>query len=361
MKVGILTYHRAHNYGAILQGLALREAIKMLGHESYFIDYWPEHHRNVYTMRYDLRLREPGKRAKLHRIKNMFSSFPQKYFRLKQFNRFINEYVEPLVIPYSTSTKLDAVVYGSDQIWWRHWKTGEFDAVYYGDHIIDSKKHIAYAASMGTCYRDNDAIKFIKRQLIRFSGLGVREDELVGFLHELGFNDACQVIDPTFLLTASDWNEMFPVRKKRPKPYMLYYDKGQQRFDERALKKYAESHGMDLCVLRASAKNWFSSDSSLDHADPYDFLDLIRGAEVVFTSSFHGLAFALIFNKPVYVAATERPVRMLSLLRSVEIENSWLHDPNVGFPDLNINWDLVNLRINKFRQKSIKYLMDKID
>ena len=39
MKIGILTFHRAHNYGAVLQAYALKEFLRSLGHESYVIDY----------------------------------------------------------------------------------------------------------------------------------------------------------------------------------------------------------------------------------------------------------------------------------------------------------------------------------
>ena len=33
MKVGILTFHNAHNYGAVLQAYALKTCVKQLGHE----------------------------------------------------------------------------------------------------------------------------------------------------------------------------------------------------------------------------------------------------------------------------------------------------------------------------------------
>ena len=39
MKVGILTFHRAHNYGAVLQCYALQETLKRMGHDVQVIDY----------------------------------------------------------------------------------------------------------------------------------------------------------------------------------------------------------------------------------------------------------------------------------------------------------------------------------
>ena len=49
MKIGILTYHKAHNYGAILQALATRKVLQSLGYEAYYVDYYPEYHRNKYV------------------------------------------------------------------------------------------------------------------------------------------------------------------------------------------------------------------------------------------------------------------------------------------------------------------------
>ena len=48
MKIGILTYHRSNNYGALLQAIALRKVLADMGHEVSFIDYWPAYHRHIY-------------------------------------------------------------------------------------------------------------------------------------------------------------------------------------------------------------------------------------------------------------------------------------------------------------------------
>lgn len=40
-KIGILTFHWATNYGAVLQSYALQEALKELGYEVQIINYKP--------------------------------------------------------------------------------------------------------------------------------------------------------------------------------------------------------------------------------------------------------------------------------------------------------------------------------
>ena len=50
MKIGILTYHRAHNYGAMLQAYALQHFLQSKGHQVDFIDYWPKDHADEYNL-----------------------------------------------------------------------------------------------------------------------------------------------------------------------------------------------------------------------------------------------------------------------------------------------------------------------
>ena len=50
MKIGILTYHRSNNYGALLQAIALKKVLSDMGHKVTFIDYWPAYHRQMYAL-----------------------------------------------------------------------------------------------------------------------------------------------------------------------------------------------------------------------------------------------------------------------------------------------------------------------
>lgn len=51
MRIGVLTFHRALNYGAVLQCFALFKTLKSMGHDVEIIDYRPlfiERHRNLF-------------------------------------------------------------------------------------------------------------------------------------------------------------------------------------------------------------------------------------------------------------------------------------------------------------------------
>jgi hypothetical protein len=43
MNIGIITFHRAHNYGAVLQCYALSQVLKHMGNDVEVIDYYPNY------------------------------------------------------------------------------------------------------------------------------------------------------------------------------------------------------------------------------------------------------------------------------------------------------------------------------
>ena len=79
---------------------------------------------------------------------------------------------------------------------------------------------------------------------------------------------------------------------------------------------------------------------------PLDFLELFRDAEFVFTSSFHGTAFSIIFEKQFIVYMNKNEERVLSILRKLNLINRFTNQ----FTGKNIAYRLIN--------KDIKVLID---
>jgi hypothetical protein len=50
MKIGILTFHAARNYGAVLQCRCLYEVLRSMGHEVSVIDYRPDYLTEPYKL-----------------------------------------------------------------------------------------------------------------------------------------------------------------------------------------------------------------------------------------------------------------------------------------------------------------------
>ena len=98
MKTGILTFHAAHNYGAVLQAYALQEYLKKLGHEVEVIDYRPEYLIRGYTVFLFPRLRGvplPRKILRLGywglRLPRRLAEAPARIRRRAGFEKFISE------------------------------------------------------------------------------------------------------------------------------------------------------------------------------------------------------------------------------------------------------------------------------
>lgn len=355
MKIGILTYHRSHNYGALLQAIALRKVLEDMGHQVTYIDYWPTYHKHFYAAFSFHRMRDKGGlRKQLSYVKSCIINYKVRHKRISNFNKFINHFIEP------NTSKLDevydVVVYGSDQIWRKQPEIKTYNPVYFGKHDICTHRKMSYAASMGILPEEENDKVVIKKLLSNLDGISVREQELLDIVKSLDYTEARQDLDPTLLLTSKDWIEMFDLHKYDSKEkYALYY-KIKDSFDVNALLHFAKSKGLSLKIIYSNAIGQ-NTESRITTADPTQFLKLIYNAEFVFTSSFHGLAFSLLFHKSFLASFTNNAGRAASLLKALDLSDH-LIQPKTGIPThvSEIDYNLVDSKLHNMRLSSFKYL-----
>ena len=92
MKIGIITFHWAINYGAVLQCYALQETLKALGHDVFVINYKPKRFDNTFWtfIRYRMFLhpkayyRDIKKEKKIMLFRNKYLNLTQRYFSTKE-------------------------------------------------------------------------------------------------------------------------------------------------------------------------------------------------------------------------------------------------------------------------------------
>ena len=147
MKIGILTYHRSHNFGALFQAIASRCYLESLGHEVYYINYWPNYHRAMYSPFSFWLFWRKRPYSKYLYLKNSFLNLSANLERTKRYARFIKKYMEPYYAP--SKICFDAIFYGSDQIWRRQPYINDFNPVYFAHNNYHTNKHIALSASVG--------------------------------------------------------------------------------------------------------------------------------------------------------------------------------------------------------------------
>ena len=355
MKIGVLTYHRAISYGAVLQAIATRTFLESRGNDVYFVDYFPNYHQAKYRL-FDIKeiFRINIIRSILY-IYDSIRSYSVRKKRLRVFKPFIKEYIEPHCNPFDKYFDYDVVIYGSDQIWRKQPGLGmRFNPVYFGKGISPSAKKISYAASMGIINLNSNDESFLKQYLSNFSNIGVRESSLVTILGKLGIV-ATHNIDPTFLLSSTQWDELLQIKRIINEDYILYY-KVAQGIDESKLEEFCSHKKLKLIKIYS----YEYSNKSNYNPNPAEFLSLVKYASFVFTTSFHGLAFSLIYKKQFIVSCKVNSERITSLLDSINLRSRFV-EPGDEFEDIyehKIDYDSVFPVIETIIEDSKKFLLE---
>lgn len=361
MKIGILTFHRAINYGAFLQAFALKTYLTSLGNEVEIVDYWPEGHADGYRL-----LSHSWKKRSFFGKVKFFISFILRYSRAKKriegMQCLVKQYFDlPLVPCYQTAESLkslscDCVVYGSDQIWWKSTIPGYsgFDPVYWGEYLPDSIKKVAYAPSMGIIDLTLQDKEQIKKWLCNFSALSVREIGLYEAIHGLTDKEISVVLDPVFLIPKKAWeNFCRPVNRSK---YILYYNLIPSEEADLLVKKLRQERNCDVLEITGSVRPLKIGKRFLQTVDAFEFISLIRNADFVVTSSFHGTAFSIIFEKQFFVIGLGKKAgRVESLLKVVGLEDYLLESAD-GYRKEKIDYNIVKQLLFRYFDGSRNYL-----
>lgn len=357
-KIGILTYHNADNYGGVLQAYALQTFIKQLDKEVNIIDYRNLYIDNQYKV---FNFRWNKDKSVSH---NIILLIVQLYYipaRLKRFNVFTNfrdKYLTSININEINS--LDAVVYGSDQIW-NTFLTGGFDSVFFGEGFIGQK--ISYAASDdGKLDIDTNIIHYLKK----FKAISCREESFTKRISDiLSIHNVETVCDPVFLIDKEKWNEV--AGEKVHNNYILVYkiaDNPQIDNDAKLLGKKLNKKIIYL-VYEKSIKKFFDFSNGYKKAvSPFDFVKYFRDADMILTTSFHGTAFSLIFRKSFYSYIVNTPSeRINNLLCVMGLQERLLKSIDFSIDDKlhQIKYTSESeLRMKEYIQRSMRFIKDQL-
>lgn len=363
MKIGILTYHRAENYGAMLQAYALRTYLQSLGHDVEFVDYWPDYHVNYFKIFSWDRFKRASWKGKIEYLLGATVWLYPRKRRSMHLQRFIHERLRVTGSPrYNEKTKAtehyDVVVYGSDQIWRKQNMGGVgFDDWYFGSENVVADKKIVYAGSMGTIKTTEKDDEYVKKMMRQFVHISVREADLGAYLNGLGIASQ-QVIDPVFLLSKEQWLEVADRQRAVQGKYILFYNLLNKPESVRFAEKLSRETG--LPIKEVNKKMSFSHLGSryISTASVEEFLRLIYDAEYVVSNSFHGVAFSLIFQKQFFaVGMGEKANRVKSLLDSAGLQERYVSDNKTRAKDIrDIDYSDVDEKLNKVIGKSKEFI-----
>jgi hypothetical protein len=369
-SVGIITFHRAHNYGALLQCFALKKYIESLGHIVNIIDYWPDYHLSTYKFFPDFS--KKSIKGKIKSIVLFVIGFFKIYKRSKGYKDFIKTHLDiETHISFKTANELsqldfDVVVYGSDQIWWRSTLPTfqGYDLVYWGQQPKKAKRKITYAPSMGIINYDIEESNVLKKMLNNFDAISVRElivKELIK--SKLGI-DTTLVLDPVFLIDKKYWEKFcntnskpFEIKEK----YIFFYHLKENPQTGYLVENLAKYFDLRIIEIKGRVSPLKRSKRFMQTVDPIGFVQLIRNASFVVSTSFHGTAFSIIFEKHFYASGMgSNAERAKSLLKNLGIENRYIDNFNKPIFDDTIDYEQVNIKLEKLKVISKDFLINNI-
>lgn len=317
MRVAVLTFQFADNYGAMLQACALKHYLSALGAEVSFIDYTPEQERRFYSL-------NPFCGKGLRGILKKTLQITERPRIHKRFDEFRKEELGvPSGIAYDPerlARDFDLIVAGSDQIWNKR-IVGDV-APYLLKGVPKDCVKASYAASLSVVERSDYESAETLDALKDFDFISVREAGSQRMLSSLGL-EVKTVVDPVFLPTASYWKQ-FGKKPQSVAPderyAVMYLLRDDADCIERA-ERYAREQNIILFTVHPLNRRVRSKSAQLiADADPREFVWLIEHADAVFTNSFHATSFSAIFEKKLmYLHQKELGERAADLLGTVRV------------------------------------------
>ncbi len=364
-EVGILTFHCADNFGAMLQAYGLKRFLREHGVQAdivrydpffmtgrhWWLPYWPASSpREVVPRLLD---------ASLKLIWRLLIC--REYAaRRRNMARFRREYLidvrQPRIRSIAGLRKLPYRTYivGSDQIWNPNITCG-LRGVYFGDFQSGRKERVvAYAASLGSASLPPQYDREFARLVQHVDALSLREAEAASYVRRVYSGKVTAVLDPVFLLEENAWREVerLPARSG----YILTYATERNAHMTAYVRALSRRTGLRVAVLEEMR---IGSPSELDTAGPAEFLGYLHGAAYVVTNSFHGTAFSILYRKQFLVFAhSKRNARIANILRLHGLEDRLCRTG--GDIDAPVDWDAVQKRTAAEVQKSGAFLLDSI-
>lgn len=354
MKIGILTHPLCHNFGGVLQAYALYTYLRDRGHDVYIIK----------------QIKTPFKEAIKKVVTPMLKMLHIRhdsvidYVQNQNFKNFIARNFHHYIYYKDIKSKnghfrLDAIVVGSDQVW-RKWGN-TWDVKYYFMNFAAgwNIKKLSYVASLGlnTWDFNEQETQEIKYWLNQYSSVSVREDDAVNLCREKLNINAEWHIDPTMLLSITDYNKLLKDVKTESYPIITYIlDPSNNKLkirDTICSQKGAKP-------ITVNIQEGISSTGIIEVQPSLEsWLIKMMNAGFVITDSFHGTAFAINFNRPFIVLSNQLrgQSRLLSILNMFGLENRLvdkIEDAKV-IAEIPIDWRRVNATLEAQRNKSKLY------
>lgn len=373
-KIAIVTWTKWNNYGTILQSYALYSILREWDYDVKVLN-------DKYISSSEC-ISKYGIPTRFQYLKSEIKKFFTKRDSIEQIiyerERKCNKSKHKL-IQYCTKNvdykhlhllekQFDAFICGSDQIWT---PDESFFDPYYFLSFVKNKPKIAYAPSIGRTSYPEEKRSQIATLLTTFRTISAREETGKQILTCLTDKPIHVCIDPTLLLESKKWItklNLTSCTNSSDNNYVLCYYLGENDWYRKKVDTICNEKNLRKIVIP-----WLEKDianipqSEIIIPDPIKFLELILNASYIFTDSFHGFIFSLLFHKEVFVFArfsdkdiASQNSRVKDFCKKLNLNERYININDKFNLNDKINYQYVDDILNELREDSISYLKNSL-
>ncbi|ABX44029.1 polysaccharide pyruvyl transferase family protein [Lachnoclostridium phytofermentans] len=357
-KVGIITFHRALNYGAVLQAYALQQFLFGLGIDNEIIDYYSKSISSCYSpfkIYSGKVVRGIAKGIFFYRvIQKKMKNFEQFCKDNLVLSKRCNDYLELKEL----SKDYIFIITGSDQVFSP--VSAGFDEAYFLTFTEDEKKY-SYAANLGIKKIPKSLEEIYRERLKGFQSISVGEADAAPLLQDYISSKIKVHIDPTLLLSSKIWSQM-KYQTGYQKPYVLLYHVEKPIYSIQFAKELSKQNNLEIVYIndRTAIRDMHIKYVVAPKVE--EFLAWFKEAAYVVTNSFHGTALSILFHKKFFVELENkqnRNNRAEELLQLLHIEGREICKGSKPNQEENgISWNEVEGRLNHVREDAKEYIED---
>jgi len=251
--------------------------------------------------------------------------------------------------------KYDAYIVGSDQVWYK-WSNVSTEMPYRFLQFTDKKKRICFAPSFGKDEILENEREEYKLWLCGFERYSAREATGCSIIKNITGKKAELLCDPTLIVSSKVWSEL----EKHPSydvplNYILLYFLSEITDEQKKVicnlaKKY------NYKIIDIYNKNY----PQYYNTTPQEFLYLIKNARYVFTNSFHGTVFSIIYHKDFSVFTRDKSGARMNNRCITLLDTFGLMKCLNSSEKKEIDWKAVDDVLETEREKGILYLENEL-
>lgn len=367
-KIGIITFHNSYNCGSMLESYAMQTALSKFSKDVKIINFSNDSQKKLYNVWFENNsIKNIIKNILIFGVNKRLKNNNMKYEEFKNRNfRLTKEYSS---MDELNDKDYDIVFAGSDQIW--NITIQDSDDAYFLPWVKNAEK-VAYAPSFGSkniMKYAEDSAKYAN-YINNFNFLSIRENNGKKWIKELINRDVDVLLDPTLLLEREDYDKIMANDMKLNEKYIFFYSPGFDKDICKFVKEIADKY--KLKVITWSAKHYyvkgikrFGFELPL-YENPALYLNLIKNAELVLTTSYHGTIFSTIYKKKFFtiknggmygdddrVITLLEQTKMMGRLTPCDFDENFDYLSEVGYEEYDKN-------IKELKEKSYEFIKNSI-